>query len=157
MQGSSDLEVSINVNRLSAAGGWTLFAIALAMCVFVLFRRDGAVMNERAAGFTPAEQDGPVNIGAGAGNVADAPPPHVRGAYCGLYCVYAACHLLGNTGVQFDELLQPKYIGSPSGSSAEEIVRCAKDHGLHAYAASSLTLASIRAANVPAVLHAGDL
>lgn len=82
-----------------------------------------------------------------------------RGAAAGAWGILRALlcarglHLLGDTGVEFTDLLEQKYIGSRAGSSAQEVVRCAEDHGLHAYAASPVSIASIRAAQGPVVLH----
>jgi rhodanese-related sulfurtransferase len=142
----------MRANWISAGVTWTAFAVSIAICLSVLFRRHSTSPNEPAPAFAPQDNVDDSRVFAREGQARDV-PPQVRGAYCGLYCVHAACHLLGNTGVEFSDLLEQKYIGSRAGSSAQEIVRCAEDHELHAYAASPVSIASIRAAQGPVVLH----
>jgi len=49
--------------------------------------------------------------------------------FCGVYCIYAATKLSGKQ-VDFTDLLQSKYIGSPKGSSMSELEQAARDRGL---------------------------
>jgi rhodanese-related sulfurtransferase len=64
--------------------------------------------------------------------VADEPapaPPHIAfGPYCGLRSLYAATRFEGGT-LDFASLLKFEYLGSTKGSSAEELIRAARDNG----------------------------
>ena len=80
------------------------------------------------------------------------PEDRSRGPYCGIYCVYSALATLGKQ-VEFESLIQPKYLGSSEGSSIGELRRAAEDVGAHAVALSGLNFEGLRNARHPMILH----
>src|SRR5579884_3957483 len=80
------------------------------------------------------------------------PPASSPGPYCGVYSVYAALRSQG-INVRFEDLLQPKYIGSEDGSSLSELQMAARDFGAEAFPLEGLTATSLRAARYPIILH----
>jgi hypothetical protein len=86
-----------------------------------------------------------------AGGPAVAAPPG-GGAYCGVRCVSAAGTALGHD-VPLESLLRPRYLGSPRGSSLQELQLAAADHGLAAQPVVRLSVDGLRGLSGPAVLH----
>ena len=78
---------------------------------------------------------------------APAPPP-----YCGIHCVFGAMQALGGH-VEFEQLLQPRYLRSQKGSSGPELIRAATDHGFYAVGLSGLSDAALANAQHPMILH----
>lgn len=77
------------------------------------------------------------------------------GPYCGVYCVYACLDMFGK-GLELTNLLEPEYVGSPLGSTKEELVRAVRDHGAYAVAVDGLTVESLRHSAHPLILHVKD-
>lgn len=75
--------------------------------------------------------------------------------YCGVYCMYA-CLKMFNKDVELADLLEPRYVGSPSGSTQKELIRLAHDHGVNAKAMEGLTLEALRHSSIPIILHVKD-
>jgi rhodanese-related sulfurtransferase len=74
------------------------------------------------------------------------------GPYCGIYSVYTALRCLHHD-VDFEGLVNDKYIGSPAGSSLVELRKAVEDFGAHAQAVEGLTASSLRMAESPIILH----
>lgn len=74
------------------------------------------------------------------------------GPYCGLYALAAAGQMLGKT-VDLETLIDPKYVGSPEGSSLTELKQAAADLGLYAMPVKNLTLRSLRHSPNLIILH----
>ena len=74
------------------------------------------------------------------------------GVTCGVNCVYAAS-LFTEKHVDFQMLLQRKYIGSPKGSTLEELAAAAQDNGLYIQELKNLTMTSLRDSPYPVILH----
>jgi rhodanese-related sulfurtransferase len=72
--------------------------------------------------------------------------------YCGLYCLYAASKELGSP-IPFEDLLKPEYVTSAQGSSLADIESAAHDHKLSTLSFGNGTLAMLRAAKEPVILH----
>jgi hypothetical protein len=72
--------------------------------------------------------------------------------YCGLYALHNAMLVLGGK-VEFSDLLKPQYIGSKQGSSADELIRAAKDHNYFAVPIAHLSCTALAAARAPMILH----
>jgi rhodanese-related sulfurtransferase len=72
--------------------------------------------------------------------------------YCGVYCIYAALKL-GGQDLDIDGLLRPEYIGSPQGSTLQELQKAVEEHGFHALAVGKLTSRELRHCPHPVVLH----
>lgn len=72
--------------------------------------------------------------------------------YCGLYSLHTAMRSLGNE-VPFAELLRPEYISSHFGSSMQDLIQAAKDHGMYAEPMGRMTNAMLREADCPVILH----
>jgi rhodanese-related sulfurtransferase len=66
--------------------------------------------------------------------------------------MYRAMRVLGKE-VTFDQLVLPKYIGSPKGSSMSELMSLAKDFGLYAEPVERMSYAMLSDATSPVVLH----
>ncbi len=66
--------------------------------------------------------------------------------------MYAALKLHG-IDVKFDDLLEPKYVTSWLGSSAQDLQRAVTDFGAHAEPMTGLTAAALRASEHPVILH----
>ena len=75
-----------------------------------------------------------------------------RGAYCGLYCVYAALRA-EDVPVRLEELISPRYMGSGEGSSAAELSQAVSESGGHAVVLTRLSDATLWAAEHPTLLH----
>lgn len=73
------------------------------------------------------------------------------GAQCGLYSLYAAARAL-NVDINFERLLDRRYIGSPRGSSAQELIDAARDNGLHARLHVGLDIGTLQHAERPLLL-----
>lgn len=74
------------------------------------------------------------------------------GPYCGISSVYMALRSL-QIPVSFDDLAQSKYVGSNFGSSAYELQQAVNDHGAKADVYHALTVAELRSADSPFILH----
>lgn len=72
--------------------------------------------------------------------------------FCGLYSMYAYLRLQ-DRNVTFDELVVPRYLGSPEGSSLEDLDRMADDFNIHAIPVSNMSLSALDALDTPAILH----
>lgn len=85
-------------------------------------------------------------------------PPHTprtestQGSYCGIHSLFHAIHAVGVT-VEFDTLARDCYVGSPQGSSAEELRQAAEDHGVRAVVRDGLTVGTLRLSDGPILLH----
>ncbi len=76
----------------------------------------------------------------------------VAPTYCGIYAVYGALRSLG-LPVEFRSLVQPRYIGSPTGSSVVELEAAIADHGGFADRGSAMTVEDLEASEWPVILH----
>lgn len=72
--------------------------------------------------------------------------------YCGLYSAHAALHALG-IDADLDKMVVPENLSQASGSTALDLVHLVKKYGAAATIRSGLTVASLRAATCPIVLH----
>lgn len=93
----------------------------------------------------------------GSGGLRSSPATAMRlessgGPYCGVYCVYSALNSFGIL-VSFEELLDPKYIGSGMGSTIAELRAAVEDFGGHSIAMQGLTAGTLRTAAHPIILH----
>ena len=77
-------------------------------------------------------------------------------AYCGMYSLFGAATSLG-IDVDIDGLIDPQFISSGMGSTAEDIVEAADKIGLKAIALRGLGKVSLKAADSPLILHAAPL
>jgi rhodanese-related sulfurtransferase len=73
-------------------------------------------------------------------------------SYCGIYCLYAAMKLSGQR-INCVDLLTPRYVSSPSGSSLADLRQAALDHGLHAAAFGRVTRGMLRECGYSVILH----
>lgn len=80
------------------------------------------------------------------------PPEPLNGPYCGIYSLYHALRAI-DVPVPFDSLAQDRYVGSAYGSSAEELRQAAVDHGAKALILNGMTVATLRDATDPIILH----
>ncbi len=80
------------------------------------------------------------------------PPEPLNGPYCGIYSLYHALRAI-DVPVPFDSLAQDQYVGSGNGSSAEELRQAAVDHGAEALVLNGMTVATLRGATDPIILH----
>lgn len=74
------------------------------------------------------------------------------GPYCGVYSLYAALRSQ-RIDVQFEALLQNKYVGSAIGSNLAELQSAATDFGAYGLPLQGLTATALRASSYPIVLH----
>jgi len=72
--------------------------------------------------------------------------------YCGLYAVHAALHSLGISS-SFDALVLPENLSGPVGSTAADLIRIAEAHGAYGSLESGMSIANLRAADTPIILH----
>lgn len=72
--------------------------------------------------------------------------------YCGIYSLYGAARVL-HQPVEFESLIDAKYIGSPQGSTVNNLVRAGQDIGLECAAFSGLGAETLRTAQCPLILH----
>ena len=73
-------------------------------------------------------------------------------SYCGLYALHAALHAL-DIRPQLDELIVAENLSGRIGSTAEDLVRVAQQHGASAEFRSDMTLSDLRCVSTPVVLH----
>lgn len=71
--------------------------------------------------------------------------------YCGIYCVYRAMRAV-NVPIQVSDLIRPKYISSRRGSSVDDLVAAATDHGVQAVPVGRLTCRMLAHVDRPAIL-----
>ena len=76
----------------------------------------------------------------------------ISGAYCGIYCVYAAAKMLG-CDTDFGGLLKREYIPRPQGSSLRELAKAAKDQGMYAEPVGNLTSYVLQTSPYKIILH----
>jgi len=88
--------------------------------------------------------------------VSRAPSPDTdspqSGAYCGVYCLYAAIRLEGGE-VSLPALVTPSYISSRRGSSSADLVEAGRAHGMHVLPMRNLSTGTLRNAAYPIILH----
>lgn len=76
------------------------------------------------------------------------------GPYCGVYSVYVALDALGIAdGVSLESLIDAKYVGSPSGSSAAELRQAVENAGGHARLFVGMSWIDLKACPYPLILH----
>jgi rhodanese-related sulfurtransferase len=104
---------------------------------------------------------GPATVATSVGRTADdaqspravvTRPETSGGPYCGVYCVYAALGVHG-IDMEFESLLQPRYISSHFGSSLGELELAVEDFGAHAEPLENLTAGTLRLSPYPIILH----
>ena len=74
------------------------------------------------------------------------------GPYCGLHCLHAALHSL-KIESDINQLTVPANLSGKYGSTAEDIIRIAKQKGASAIYRLNLTLADLRSSTTPVILH----
>lgn len=74
------------------------------------------------------------------------------GPYCGVKSVFACISSLG-LETEFSTYVDPRFIGTYRGSSANELVQCAESHGVNAKVISHATENDLRRSAAPMVLH----
>jgi rhodanese-related sulfurtransferase len=79
-----------------------------------------------------------------------------RGPYCGVCSLCGAMRALGKN-VELGDLLEPKYVDTPDGSSLAALKQAAEDYGLHATPVMGLSAESLRASPCPVILHVNGL
>lgn len=72
--------------------------------------------------------------------------------YCGLYSVHAALHALGISS-DFESMVTARNVSGRLGSTAEDLMRIAREHGAAATFRRRMALADLRAAQSPVILH----
>ena len=72
--------------------------------------------------------------------------------YCGIFSFYAAARLL-HKAVDLRALVDPRYVSTPDGSSIQDLLNAAADHGLHAQPFKNLKREDLFATGQPAILH----
>ncbi len=105
------------------------------MCVEAAATEESETQSTQGIAETSLEETSPI----------DAP-------YCGLCALHGAMTALDRE-VPFTDLLKQEYIGSRSGSSMEDLIRAARQEGLHAAALSRITCSMLRHAKSPVILH----
>jgi rhodanese-related sulfurtransferase len=83
---------------------------------------------------------------------AQEPPSIPSGPFCGVNSVYTALRAEGFS-CDFARLLQPKYVGSASGSTLPELCQAARDSGANAQLVENLRVADLHRLDCPAILH----
>jgi rhodanese-related sulfurtransferase len=83
-----------------------------------------------------------------------AKPRHARAeaAYCGIYALYSAARIEGKP-VDFEALLKPEYISSPSGSTLKDLQEAAASIGLSTLPFENGNVALLRRLDHPVILH----
>lgn len=74
------------------------------------------------------------------------------GPYCGVYCAYAALRTLG-LPVDFEQLLQPEFVGSYQGSTLGELRAAILHFGADAKPMYGMTASFLRSSTHPVILH----
>jgi len=77
---------------------------------------------------------------------------NANGPYCGIYSLHRAMSALG-VHVDFERLVNPQYVGSKRGSSADELQRAASDFGLSTECLSRMNIPLLGQINYPVILH----
>ncbi|WP_197444367.1 rhodanese-like domain-containing protein [Maioricimonas rarisocia] len=72
--------------------------------------------------------------------------------YCGVYSAYTVLDHFSQR-VPFESLLEPEYVSSYRGSTADEIVRALEDHGVAAKSFNGLSVFDLKTASAPVILH----
>lgn len=72
--------------------------------------------------------------------------------YCGLYCVYASAKRLG-IELEFQELLQTKYLTGKPGSTAVDLKTALEDLGLKCDIVSNLSIEGLARLDAPVIVH----
>jgi rhodanese-related sulfurtransferase len=71
---------------------------------------------------------------------------------CGIYALYTAIKIEGGHA-DLSSLLRPEYISTKEGSTLIDLQRAAQDRGMYARVLSNLTIANLRRAGSPMILH----
>ena len=79
-----------------------------------------------------------------------------RGPYCGVYSLCGALKVLGHS-VKIADLLEPRYVDSPYGSSLAGLKLAAEDHGAYATPVVGFSVESLRTSACPVILHVNGL
>jgi len=78
--------------------------------------------------------------------------PLVSGPYCGIHSLYFCLDSLG-IKIEFVDFVSTRFVGSPQGSSAGELIDAAQHFGAHAEVFSNLTQAELYRIKQPMILH----
>lgn len=81
-----------------------------------------------------------------------APADTAEIAYCGVYALHCAFTALGRS-VPFEDLVQSKYIGSRTGSSAKELAAACNDFGVNYEIIGGMNREMLSRLRTPAILH----
>jgi hypothetical protein len=73
--------------------------------------------------------------------------------YCGIYAIYGAASTLGPPLVDFESLVDSRFVGSRKGSSASELIAAGEELGVNVTAHWHLGASSLRTTESPLVLH----
>lgn len=82
-------------------------------------------------------------------------PTQTSGPYCGIYCIYASLCLYG-FNINFDDLVDARYVGAFEGSGLGELERAARDFGLKTAALRDMSIESLSQCESPVLLHVKD-
>ncbi len=72
--------------------------------------------------------------------------------FCGVSCLTAVFRLHG-ISVKLEDIATPEYVGIPKGSSLQQLITCARDHGMHAIALKNITPQFMKDLPYPIILH----
>lgn len=72
--------------------------------------------------------------------------------YCGVYCAYSVLDY-HDRKIDFEKLLEPRYVAGVRGSTAEGVRAALEDHHISAKVYSGLGVWDLRLANDPLILH----
>ena len=72
--------------------------------------------------------------------------------FCGIACLYAASRILG-VDLAFEELVDAKYISSPSGSTLGDLSEAALDVGLAGIPVRGMTARFLKHLDEPTIIH----
>jgi hypothetical protein len=72
--------------------------------------------------------------------------------YCGIFSFYGAARLL-HKAIDLRALVSPRYVSTPDGSSIQDLLDAAADHGLHAQPLKNLGTDDLLTAGCPTILH----
>jgi hypothetical protein len=76
----------------------------------------------------------------------------VNESACGLYCLYASARMLGYD-IPPEEIITAEYIASGKGSTIDELISAAEDHGLHSAAVKNISPRTLLRTPPPVILY----
>lgn len=79
-------------------------------------------------------------------------PNFSSGPFCGIYCLYAAARLRGQS-FEMAEIEKAEYLSGPLGSSMLDLAHAAEAIGLHTFSLKNLTVDFLRNTNLHIILY----